>query len=83
METKEKLAEQYAEEQNSAYTNDYLAGFSAKENIIKEKIETLENSKGFKTGGLKLSTSRFNNQQEQMKYAKRVDEVIDILKSLL
>lgn len=32
MKTKEKLAEQYAEENNSAYTNDYygfIAGFEA------------------------------------------------------
>jgi hypothetical protein len=34
METKEQLAEEYAQEQNSAYTNDYygfLAGFTAAE----------------------------------------------------
>lgn len=85
MESKEKLAEQYAEELNSAYTNDYygfLAGFSAKEEQIKDKIQALEDSKGFKLGGL-FNKINFNSQQERMQYTKKVDEVIEILKSLV
>ena len=42
MKTKEQSAKQYAEENNSAYTNGYygfLAGFSAKEEIIKQKLK--------------------------------------------
>lgn len=84
--SKEQLAEQYAEEQNSSYTNDYygfLAGFSAKEEQIKEKIELLERSKGFKIDGLRLTTVKFSSQQEQMKYAEKVDETIKVLKSLI
>ena len=86
MKTKEQLAEQYAEEQNSSYTNDYygfLEGFSAKEEQIKEKIELLERSKGFKIDGLRLITVKFSSQQEQMKYAEKVDETIKVLKSLI
>ena len=40
MKTKEKLAEQYAEEQNSAYTNDYygfLVGYEKAEELFKPK----------------------------------------------
>ena len=83
---KEQLAEQYAEGKSSTevfknnHIKDFLAGFSAKEEQIKEKIKLLERSKGF---GLGSSIVEFNNQQEQVKYAERVDEVIKILKSLI
>lgn len=88
MENKEKLAEQYAHNYFDMHeTNNYkalkqgfLAGFSVKEDIIKEKIKSLEKSKGFELSGLEKS---FNNQQEQMRYAKKADEVIEILKLLL
>ena len=43
--TKEQLAEQYAEEQNSAYTNDYygfLAGYEACEKLLKKYIEFVD-----------------------------------------
>ena len=88
MEIKERLAEQYAHNYFDMHeTNNYkalkqgfLAGFSAKEEIIKERIKSLEKSKRFELSGLEKS---FNNQQEQMRYAKKADEVIEILKSLL
>lgn len=46
MKTKEQLAEQYAEEQNSAYTNDYY-GFLAGYEAAQPKWISVENSPKF------------------------------------
>lgn len=84
---KEQLAEQFCNREGLSWENDYakeafLAGFSAKEDEIKKKIEALEDSKGFKMTGIS-TTRNFSNQKQQMIYASKVDEVIKILKSLL
>ena len=77
---KEQLAEQYADEQNSAYTNDYygfLAGFSAKEEIIKETLNTLTQLVG-EINNLPLTEQIFKSRD-----LDRLNNKIEILKSLL
>jgi hypothetical protein len=71
MESKEKLAKQYAEELNSAYTNDYygfLAGYNKCEELLKKYIEFIEEDSTF------LSRKNGKLTEEEKQYLIRLYE---------
>lgn len=81
--TVEKLAKQYAEENNSAYTNDYygfLAGFSAKEEIIKQKLKDSYNKYN---SWLKEETSSKLARSPNFKRETELRAKVEVLQQLL
>jgi len=80
----DKLAEDYRlSTTNNMYieATAFKAGYRAKETEIEKLIDSLEKSKGSGFGG--LLTKTFSDQQEQMQYASRIDEIIEMLKKNL
>jgi len=80
----DKLAEDYRiSSRNNMYieATAFKAGYRAKEAEIEKLIDSLEKSKGSGFQGLFAKT--FSNQQEQMQYASRIDEITEILKKNL
>lgn len=81
--TKEQLAEQYTEGKSSssvfqeAHKRDFLAGFSAKEELIKETLNTLTQLVG-EINNLPLAEQIFKSRD-----LDRLNNKIEVLKSLI
>jgi hypothetical protein len=87
---KEQLAEKYAEEQNSAYTNDYygfLAGFNSaeKENEVnlKKQIKDLKNKySSHLVDEQRVKLTKTINQEEVLKLKSKLEVLTELEKKL-
>lgn len=79
MKSKEKLAEEYAEEQNSAYNNDYY-GFIAGRNEKEKQIKNLYN--GYNSQLKEATTSKMGRKEESYEVIKLRGKV-ELLKQLI
>ena len=83
MKNKEQLAEEYAEENNSAYMNDYygfLEGYNSAEKRFKKKIKDKYNHYNSK---LKEATKTKLDRRDRTEYIIKLEAKVELLKELM